>query len=244
MHPSKITYLPNHRADMVKAPTLHSNLFLEHKMIWNLMPQDADARRNFLYRRDVDKNNGFPFYSLLSEREPEQTHEFLQVQSRGFSPQLVEGGHYGFSLRANAVITRKADDTSKKRIRRDIVDAKVDEYKQRFSAAKDHPPSAVIHHEAGKQWLSAQGEKQGFKLLNLMVSNHQFHQHSNNKNDHHKRQFASLDFDGTLEITDPKKFVKTMYTGQANRDPNIDVLARGLGRSKAFGCGLLLIRKA
>ena len=56
-------------------------------------------------------------------------------------------------------------------------------------------------------------------------------------------QFASLDFEGLLEITDPEQFVKAMYTGQANRDPNIHGVVRGLGRSKAFGCGLMLIRK-
>ncbi len=240
MYLSKITYSPTHRAEMVKALTQHRGLFHEHQMIWNLMPQDADAKRDFLYRKDESER--FPFYYLLSERLPDNVPSFLQVQSKAFSPQLIEGGHYGFSLRANAVVTRKVDG-SNKRIRRDIVDAKVDEYKQRFPAAEDRPSSAVIHHEAGEQWLSAQGEKHGFQLLDLTVSNHQFHQHSNKNTDKNNRQFASLDFDGVLQLTDPEKFTQAMYTGRSNPNQKIALPVRGLGRSKAFGCGLVLVRK-
>ncbi len=241
MYLSKITYSPTHRAEMVKALTQHRNLFYEHQMIWRLMPQDADAKRDFLYRKD--ESNRFPFYYLLSERLPEQVPDFLQVQSKVFSPELMAGGFYGFSLRANAVVTRKADDTSKRRLRRNIVEAKVDEYKQRFPRAEDRPSSALIHYEAGEQWLSAQGEKHGFKLCDLRVSNHQFHKHQNKENGG-RRQFASLDFDGTLEISQPEKFVQSMYSGRPNPDPENPALVRGLGRSMAFGCGLMLIRKA
>ena len=240
MYLSKITYSPAHRAEMVKALTKHRNLFHEHQMIWSLMPQDADASRDFLYRKD--ESECYPFYYLLSERLPDQIPDFLQVQSKAFSPQLIDGGHYGFSLRANAVVTRKVDDTSKRRIRRDIVDAKVDEYKQRVPIAEDRPPSAVIHYEAGEQWLSAQGKKHGFQLRDLSVSNHQFHKHQNKASSGH-RQFSSLDFDGTLEITQPEQFVQSMYSGRPNPDPKNDALVRGLGRSMAFGCGLILIRK-
>lgn len=241
MYLSKITYSPAHRAEMVKALTQHRNLFHEHQMIWNLMPQDADASRDFLYRKDESER--YPFYYLLSERQPDQVPDFLQVQSKAFSPQLIDGGHYGFSLRANAVVTRKVDDTSKRRIRRDIVDAKVDEYKQGFPIAEDRPPSAVIHHEAGEKWLSAQGKKHGFQLRDLSVSNHQLHKHQNKASSGH-RQFASLDFDGILEITQPEQFVQSMYSGRSNPDPKNAALVRGLGRSMAFGCGLMLIRKA
>ncbi|MBV1916048.1 MAG: type I-E CRISPR-associated protein Cas6/Cse3/CasE [Pseudomonadales bacterium] len=242
MYLSKLTYSSTHRAEMVKALTLHRNLFHEHQMIWNLMPLDADAKRDFLYRKDESER--FPFYYLLSERLPDNVPDFLQVQSKAFQPQLMEGSVYGFSLRANAVVTRKIDDNSKKRIRRDIIDAKVDEYKQRFPVVGDRPASAVIHHEAGEQWLSAQGEKHGFKLRDLSVSNHQFHKHQNKDSNSGHRQFASLDFDGTLEITNPEQFVQSMYSGRSNSDPKNDSLVRGLGRSMAFGCGLMLIRKA
>jgi CRISPR system Cascade subunit CasE len=39
-----------------------------------------------------------------------------------------------------------------------------------------------------------------------------------------------LDFEGVLEVTDPVRFLAA--------------LANGFGRARAFGCGLMLIRRA
>lgn len=242
MYLSKISYSPDHRAEMVKALTQHRNLFYEHEMIWNLMPHDADAKRDFLYRKDQDQKTGFPFYYVLSERKPKREHDFLLIDSKEFSPQLVKGGRYGFSLRANAVITRKADDTGKRRIRRDIIEACVDDYKQRLPDPDERPPSAMLHHEAGKKWLDSQGERHGFRPLDLMVSNHNYCEH-HKPGENSRRKFSSLDFDGVLEITDADRFMEAMYTGQLNPQKDQPPV-RGLGRSKAFGCGLMLIRKA
>ncbi|MBE9580954.1 MAG: type I-E CRISPR-associated protein Cas6/Cse3/CasE [Proteobacteria bacterium] len=44
-----------------------------------------------------------------------------------------------------------------------------------------------------------------------------------------KSGFSSVDFLGDLEITDVKKFTKALFGG--------------LGRAKAFGCGLMLVRR-
>ncbi|RJQ70262.1 MAG: type I-E CRISPR-associated protein Cas6/Cse3/CasE [Desulfobacteraceae bacterium] len=44
-----------------------------------------------------------------------------------------------------------------------------------------------------------------------------------------KSGFSSVDFTGALEITDVDKFLETLF--------------KGIGRAKAFGCGLLLIRR-
>ncbi|WP_461518009.1 type I-E CRISPR-associated protein Cas6/Cse3/CasE [Porticoccus sp.] len=241
MYLSKITYSPSHRAEMVEALTSHQrNLFNEHEMIWQCMPQDQDAERDFLYRRD--ENSRQPFYYLLSARKPENWPEFLQVETKVFAPKLETGGHYGFSLRANAVVTRKVEKNSKRRIRRDIVEAKVDEYKQRFPNPQDRPPSSMIHHEAGEQWLKKQGEKYGFRPLSLIVSNHQYFAY-HKKGNSAQRQFASLDFDGVLEVTEPLVFTEAMYTGRPNKQQSEPVV-RGMGRSMAYGCGLMLIKKA
>ena len=43
-------------------------------------------------------------------------------------------------------------------------------------------------------------------------------------------QFGILDLTGRIEIADPAVFLA--------------LLARGFGRAKAFGCGLMLIRRA
>ena len=42
-------------------------------------------------------------------------------------------------------------------------------------------------------------------------------------------QFGILDFLGTIEVTEPDQFLEALH--------------RGFGRAKAFGCGLMLIRR-
>jgi CRISPR system Cascade subunit CasE len=42
--------------------------------------------------------------------------------------------------------------------------------------------------------------------------------------------FSVLDLEGVLEVQSPDRFV--------------DALTRGFGKAKAFGCGLMLIRRA
>ncbi|MBD9358284.1 type I-E CRISPR-associated protein Cas6/Cse3/CasE [Methylomonas sp. EbA] len=44
-----------------------------------------------------------------------------------------------------------------------------------------------------------------------------------------KAGFSSIDFTGQLQITDVEKFEQALF--------------HGIGRSKAFGCGLLMIRR-
>lgn len=239
MYLSKITYSPDHRAAMVKQLTQNRNLFHEHKMIWNLMPKDAQAKRDFLYLRD--DSNTFPFYYLLSKRQPGDVPEYLQVQSKEFSPKLNAGDRCHFTLRANAVVTRKTNSNNNKRLRRDIIESKADQYKQQFPNPADRPSSAIIHNEAGQEWLQKRGETCGFKVSELLVSNHQFHD-TKKPSDKNSRHFTSLDFQGRLEITDSDLFLKQLYFGEPSENQSTEI-NRGLGRSKAFGCGLMLIRK-
>jgi len=42
-------------------------------------------------------------------------------------------------------------------------------------------------------------------------------------------RFSSVDFLGDLEITDVEKFTKALF--------------QGIGRAKAFGCGLMLVKR-
>ena len=41
--------------------------------------------------------------------------------------------------------------------------------------------------------------------------------------------FSSVDFEGELEVTDAPKLVEVLFTG--------------IGPAKAFGCGLMLVRR-
>ncbi len=204
-----------------------ADLFREHQMIWNLFDNAPDQQRDFLYRRE-DRPGEPPFYYLLSARRPLDGNDNLSVETKPFEPRLRAGDRLQFQLRVNAVVTRKADDHSKRRIRRDIIEAAIDEYRKTDPNGETWPPPSVIHHDVANKWLEGQGNKHGFQPGDCLVSNHQFHK-VRKPGDANKRQFTSLDIQGSLIVTEPKAYLAA--------------LRRGFGRSKAFGCGLMLVRR-
>ena len=88
-----------------------------------------------------------------------------------------------------------------------------------------------------ENWLKKQGERLGFELLvdddglsKLQNSGYIWHglpAKAKQKGD--KSGFSAVDFCGELEITDVQKFEHALF--------------QGIGRAKAFGCGLLMIRR-
>ncbi|PID49821.1 MAG: type I-E CRISPR-associated protein Cas6/Cse3/CasE [Proteobacteria bacterium] len=224
---SKVSFDPRQWQDIIKI--LNKGLYHEHQLIWGFLPDDQSTERDFLYRRE--DRQALPFFYLLSQREPSVSSDLFTCQTLPFDPRLQIGDRLVFSLRANAVKSYKTADGSKRRIRCDIVKAKLLQY-------EGHSPSAVpslaqIRYDAGWEWLSSQGDKKGFKLLALDVSNHELHRFSkarDGKSDP-KQFFASMDFQGVLQVVKPDLFVQ-------------EALFAGLGRSKAFGCGLLLVKRA
>lgn len=223
---SKVTFPPNNPQLMVAS--LKGGLYDEHKLMWSLFTSNPDASRDFLYLRDDSTDR--LFYYLLSRRMPETASTELQVQTKEYSPVLKNGDLLVFSLRANAVVTRKPEKHTKRRIRRDIVEAKVDFYKEKYPDQSQRPSKARVQQEAAEEWIGRQAESGGFQINSLNVANHAFHKFKKDKGSSIVT-FNSLDFQGMLQVTDEKTFTEK-------------VLYQGLGRSKAFGCGLMLIRRA
>lgn len=91
--------------------------------------------------------------------------------------------------------------------------------------------------QALTSWMFKQGERCGFALLtgadglpklqNSAYAWHGLQQKAVKKGE--KSGFTSVDFTGELQITDQEKFRQTLFTG--------------LGRAKAFGCGLLMVQR-
>lgn len=88
-----------------------------------------------------------------------------------------------------------------------------------------------------ESWLKKQGERLGFELVvdddgltKLQNSAYIWHGlPEKTKQKDKKSGFSSVDFTGELQITDTVKFEQALF--------------QGIGRSKAFGCGLLMIRR-
>lgn len=87
-----------------------------------------------------------------------------------------------------------------------------------------------------EDWLVNQGQKKGFTILkdkygNSKLQNSAYRWHALTvKSPKGKRAgFCSVDFTGDLEVTDAGTFRETLFNG--------------IGRSKAFGCGLMLVKR-
>jgi CRISPR system Cascade subunit CasE len=92
----------------------------------------------------------------------------------------------------------------------------------------------AIVDDALEKWMIRQGERHGFSLAKddnkqYKLQNSAYRWHSIKADKGIKSGFSSVDFLGDLEITDVDNFTKALFGG--------------VGRAKAFGCGLMLVRR-
>ena len=92
----------------------------------------------------------------------------------------------------------------------------------------------AVVDDALEKWMIRQGKRHGFLLAKddnnqYKLQNSAYRWQSLKADKGIKSGFSSVDFVGDLEIADVEKFTKALF--------------RGIGRAKAFGCGLLLIRR-
>jgi len=221
MYFSRIHVNPTDPAKVMKV--LKANDYALHQMLWKLFPGDPEASRDFLFRQDEDQR--WPVFYLVSLREPDSGNDLLQVASKPYRPQLRSGETLSFSLRANPVHTRKTDDANPKKRKRDDV---VMHLKRQYQKADEDtvPTQAELAQEAGEQWLARQGERRGFEIVSVRADNYrQARLGARSRN----IQFSTLDFTGLLRVTEPDAFA--------------NALCKGIGSAKAFGCGLMLVRR-
>ena len=92
----------------------------------------------------------------------------------------------------------------------------------------------AIVDDALEEWMVKQSEKNGFSIAKddnnqYKLQNSTYQWHSIKADRRIKSDFSSVDFLGDLEITDVEKFTKALFVG--------------IGPAKAFGCGLMLVRR-
>lgn len=192
-----------------------NGVYAIHQWLWQLFPERQ--QRDFLFRQE-SMQEGIRCY-ILSAASPDK-HNLLQVVTKEFNPQILSGHQLGFSLRVNPVITRNGK-------RSDVLmDAK-------FHAANDLASDDVwqVQQQAAMDWLTRQGNTKGFELNpeNILVTGYQQHRLSKPKGNSSIR-FSSVDMQGVLSVTEPDAFLLA--------------IANGFGKSKALGCGLMLLKRA
>ena len=212
---------PDDLVELVKG-----DVYNVHQILWRLFPEDPEAKRDFLFRREVA--NGWPFFYLVSKRKPHPLTGLVRVESKAYQPKLHNGQQLAFSLRVNPVITKKSAD-GQKRYRHDIVMNAKRSLKVSSISHTDYS-AGELQHTVGIKWLGERAEKLGFGFgpENVRIFGYQQHRFAS-KNQKDKIQFSVLDYNGLLTVTESDRFYGT--------------LMKGIGRAKAFGCGLMLVRR-
>ena len=217
---------------LLNPPNPDRTLDAHHRLVWRLFP-GKDAARDFLWR--ADRRGRF---FVLSHRAPTQSDLFRPLETAEFAPVLAFGDRLAFVLRANATKDRRVpkDESGHRPARR--VDLVMD-------ALRDTPGQASLGNDqvsdrpglrmkvadrVAEDWLKAQGHLKGFDLERVRVEDYSVRQMSRvSRGKRNRATFGLLDMTGVLAVTDPSAFLAALGTG--------------FGRARAFGCGLMLVRR-
>lgn len=197
-----------------------------HHIVWLLFQDVPNTARDFLWR-----DEGAGKYMILSHRPPVDPHGLFALQTKPFQPELAAGDRLSFVLRANPVVASKpalGAAPGAPRMRGKKVDVVM-------NALHELPPTERaqkrddIARVTGTAWLAAQGIKAGFELSGLPVVDG-YTQVPVERRRGRPAGFSVLEFGGIITVSDPSLF--------------LNKLAKGFGSAKAFGNGLMLIRRS
>ena len=211
--------------DPRKLTTFQGGGYREHQALWKLFDGDNNARRDFLFRRD-DKSRE-PTYFVVSQRKPNDTSGYWHIEPKPYTPQLTKGQKLAFSLRINPVITRT--DTNGRGKRHDLIMDQKKRLGWKELTPDQREPLPKLIQKAGEQWLNShRQERLGIETNALRADGYSIH-YSYKPKQEKRITYSTLDLQGILTVTDNEKLKKALF--------------EGIGPAKAFGCGLLLVRR-
>lgn len=192
-----------------------------HHLIWRAFDGIVDDKeRPCLYRCELGSDQ-MTFFTV-SELAPLDWEGRFHVETKPYDPKLSKGQRLGFVLRANAVVSRKTEGKTRGQ-RHDIVM----DYKAQNPEAKDEHSNAEIVNIAGTDWLEQRASKHGFSLLQRRADGYQQHRFFK-RNKKQQVQFSTIELSGVLSVEDPELLRAALF--------------EGLGATKAYGNGLLMVR--
>lgn len=195
-----------------------------HHLLWSLFADTPDRRRDFLWR-EIEDGARVAFLAL-SARPPEDRHDLFEVDTKPFEANLQPGDRLGFSLRTNPVVTRRV--APRRSLRADVVMDRL----RHLPKAERAAARLDLAAEVGTAWLRDQLVRHGARLPDasepLRVDGYEQVRLDRGSGQRPVR-FSVLDFDGVLEVVEPNAFLAAVR--------------HGFGKAKAFGCGLMLIRR-
>lgn len=192
-----------------------ARLSAQHNLLWSIFTDRPDRRRDFLWREEHDGS-----FLTLSSRPPASSQLFEPHQIREFAPILAPGDRLAFKLRCNATRMKRSG------ARVDVVMDALHGLPRPERAAQ----RMALASREGQDWLARQGAKAGFHVISAEATDYSTQVLPGHRGPRKGQpQFGFLDLTGLIEVIDPERFR--------------DCLALGFGRAKAFGCGLMLIRR-
>lgn len=228
MYLSRVKVDLNHLSRSMLFNVMAGEAYSAHQLLWRLFPEH-DGTRPFLFRQEMDETEhepvprGLPLFYVLSHEAPETVDGLLSVESKPFAPELKPGDRLAFRLRANPTVAKAVH--GKRGHRADVLMAA----KKPFSREQRKSPECQQAMDgAARAWLTQRAANAGFTLP-VEPELGAYRQHVLNKGRSQRVQFSSVDYEGLLDVQDPAALLET--------------LANGLGRAKAFGCGLFLLRR-
>jgi len=198
-----------------------------HQAIWKLFQDSSVTQRDFLYR--YENEEGEPVSYVVSKREPRPHKYSWEIRTKPYAPKVCEGERLAFSLRANPVRAGKSE-TDGKYARHDVVMAAKKRLKSENTHRDRWPLEAELIQEEGVNWLRARAEGCGFRISPDEVRAEGYQQHRYSRNKSKPIRFSTIDYEVFLTVTDPMLFVTKG-------------LFHGIGHCKAFGCGMLMVRR-
>lgn len=207
-----------------------SDVYSHHRMLWKLFPEAGD--RPFLFRQEFESDAGIEhpivgrqMFYVLSSEEPVPQPGLMDCETKLFEPKLREGQQLAFRLRANPVVARKTAGGDRSKRHDVLMDAK----RTAKMDGVDAPDQIQAQMDAAaKTWLAdpVRAERAGYRLL-VDPELNAYRQHAFRRRGREVR-FSSVDYTGLLEVTNAERFHCS--------------LRNGIGRSRAFGCGMWMIR--
>lgn len=143
------------------------------------------------------------------------------IETRSYDPRFVVGQVLDYEVRVNATRVRRGPDldaNGKPKLHRHDV------WELVWRADRDTPRTP---HEVYGEWLAAQLEGAAELLGARVTERGEIRAQRGGRSD--TPRFVATNLIGTLRIIDPERF--------------LDIVARGIGRAKAFGCGMLCLSR-
>lgn len=198
-----------------------------HRLVWALFADAPERRRDFLWRQTSPGE-----FLILAARPPEDPHALFQIQYKPFAPKLHTGQRLAFSLRANPVVAGAPAGPGERGKRRDVVTRAIAALPLQPDSEKRRAERFAAMRGAAGEWLARQGSRHGFSpdLTGdaLRIDDEDWVRIP--RDGHRAISFLAIGLDGVLTVDDPAKFLARLPVG--------------FGAARAFGCGLMLIRRA